>query len=635
VPPVSFVATAALELNGVTSPAWVVEKLVNGMGGIRSAILSCLDGCGRDEQRLLKRCSELMQRAELCGGAKPRSARRKNMTPEMVQQQKDADFLKHQRALFHGLKKGTFFESVDKLLRTKWKDWACVNSWKDKQAIVAKQIVDRAVLRGGHLPRSFLHPKTASEVQEHKDAVFIQKARLCLRRGLSADRKLWSATIGTFDTQWKDEWKLDKYTELEATKTCSEVVDRANRERNGALPRVKKNGLAQESRDAKWVQVQKMLYHGIISGIAYQSVFERLTKQWGDAWRATRKDKAIKFCMEVCDRADVRGGQMPTCSNKLRNGSPDERQEYVDGCWIRGQRQTFKNKDDAAYHVEVFERLFAKWPDWNSTSRGRPRMRREENDQKRPKTIVEEDSDAAGAGSGRARLAGPLTAWHQKWKSRTAASFVEAIQAAPEEWHKYHAVAAQQDARDPPETSVFTVLSQWLGKLAASQAGAASGAASGSHAASAVPPLRVVDLGCGTNGLKRACNELRLDWTCVDAVGADDTVTVGNLGALPDGGAWTGRFSAAVLSRALWATDKATVLAEVYRVLHHGAFLFAVEPVSKYRDAATGANTLPGLLTAAGFEVDLANSWGGGAGTGHTTSVYQFLLCKKPALAFL
>jgi hypothetical protein len=73
----------------------------------------------------------------------------------------------------------------------------------------------------------------------------------------------------------------------------------------------------------------------------------------------------------------------------------------------------------------------------------------------------------------------------------------------------------------------------------------------------------------------------------------------------------------------------------VYRVLHHGAFLFVVEPVSKYRDAATGANTLPGLLTAAGFEVDLANSWGGGAGTGHTTSVYQFLLCKKPALAFL
>ena len=66
--------------------------------------------------------------------------------------------------------------------------------------------------------------------------------------------------------------------------------------------------------------------------------------------------------------------------------------------------------------------------------------------------------------------------------------------------------------------------------------------------------------------------------------------------------------------RALWATDKATVLAEVFRVLHHGAYLFVVEPVSKYRDAVTGANTLPGLLTAAGFEVDLANSWGGGAG---------------------
>ncbi len=87
--------------------------------------------------------------------------------------------------------------------------------------------------------------------------------------------------------------------------------------------------------------------------------------------------------------------------------------------------------------------------------------------------------------------------------------------------------------------------------------------------------------------------------------------------------------------RALWATDKATVLAEVFRVLHHGAYLFVVEPVSKYRDAATGANLLPGLLEAAGFEVDLPNSWGGGGGTRATPSVYQFLLCKKPALVFL
>jgi superfamily II DNA or RNA helicase len=697
VPPVSFVATAAPDLDGATSPAWVVEKLVNGMGGIRSAILSCLDGRGRDEQFHLRRAREVVKRAvELRQGAKPVTIslkKRGGLTAENVQERADAQWLTKIRQHFlHGV----LSKAVEKVLTDQWPNWTKYFDIEQKAIATCQDVIARAIMRGGAMPRASekcdqefrdaawigtmrasllgirtkVHlfasvkklldaqwpdwaiarndehfavkrckdviqrsnterngakPKcldvrrTVFEQQEHSDALWLKGQRDAVL-GRNKVRKWFFAVKNLLDAQWPD-WLNVRDLVLKAVNKCAGVIDRANVLRDGAMPRcIGLDKKCQESLDARWLaEMRAAATGGNTTSKLYPEVEEMLNAQWGDVWRADLETLAILNCKEVMQRADLRGGTMPSMYNK--DADP---QQFRDTRWLTRMRTAYFGKQGTAIlYAKVKELLDSKWPDWKSE---RPRQRRRTADvSKEDPVVVASAVVSAGAGSGRARPAGPLTAWHQKWKSRTAASFVEAIQAAPEEWHKYHAVAAQQDARDLPETSVFTVLSQWLGKLAASQAGAAS----------AVPPLRVVDLGCGTNGLKRACSELRLDWTCVDAVGADDTVTVGNLGALPDGGAWTGRFSAAVLSRALWATDKATVLAEVYRVLHHGAFLFVVEPVSKYRDAATGANTLPGLLTAAGFEVDLANSWGGGAGTGHTTSVYQFLLCKKPALAFL
>jgi superfamily II DNA or RNA helicase len=710
VPPVSFVATAAPDLEGDRSPAWVVEQLIHSVDGIRSAILSCLDGSGRSEERQLKKCRELMQRAGLRGGAWPICRQGIGMTPEMVQETKDAYFLKYQRGLFHGKHRSvqTFYSSVDELLKTMWRNWACIVSSEDKQEKAAQELVQRAVvLRGGKLPRLITLPKTAAEVQERKDALMLQCARICfLRPGQRGSKKVYSKTICVFDAQWKDTWRItvkeravrtcldvcrradiyrsgripSKCTQLQhgtteekqeyidgcwlhtqrknyknsnttsasyntqvftilfdkwpdwvndletlSLETCTAVIAYANDHCNGAMPRSRlcdKLVSSQEHANAEWLAGVRRFANGKSGIKLYPSVEVRLTRQWGDAWKTKPSNESVarEKCLLVIGRAEARGGQLP----KALSSDP---QQKKDAKYIEHQRRILEGKcPGAVLYPSVKAELDKKWPDWAKRQKQSRQRRRLNGDSAEVAVLTKETT--AGAGSGRARPAGPLTAYHQKWKSRTAASFVEAIQAAPDEWRQYHAIAAQQDARDPPECSVFVVLQQWLGKLAASQG-------SRSHATSVLPPLRVVDLGCGTNGLKHACSDLALDWTCVDAVAADDSVTVGNLGALPDGGTWTGRFSAAVLSRALWATDKATVLAEVFRVLHHGAYLFVVEPVSKYRDAATGANLLPGLLETAGFEVDLPNSWGGGGGTRATPSVYQFLLCKKPALAFL
>lgn len=206
------------------------------------------------------------------------------------------------------------------------------------------------------------------------------------------------------------------------------------------------------------------------------------------------------------------------------------------------------------------------------------------------------------------RVRSDLETYHQRWKSMNAATFVADVQASVDDWHDYHEVADEHDARDPDGGAVHKIARV----LQALPAG-----------------YRAVDLGCGRNRLRTLVPAL--EWTSVDAVAADATVKEHDLGCLPR--EWDQAFDVAILSRALWARNSATVVAEAHRVLKQGGSLVVCESFRRWWDAGAKTNTLQQLLCSHGFVIQTAH---GASPTDDTTDVFQYFVCVKPrvSLAF-
>ena len=191
--------------------------------------------------------------------------------------------------------------------------------------------------------------------------------------------------------------------------------------------------------------------------------------------------------------------------------------------------------------------------------------------------------------------------YHQTFKRMKSATFVKRVQQNRQEWHEYHRTADEHDQRDPEERRPVHKIAKAL--------------------ADVKPGKRAIDLGCGKNLLRTLAPHLR--WTSVDAVAADDTVVEADIAALPHEDE---EFSIAVLSRALWATNKDDVIREAMRVLVDGGQLIVCEAFRKWWDAHKNENTLVNLLRSSGCVVERTY----GASPADGDEVFQYIVCRKP-----
>lgn len=168
------------------------------------------------------------------------------------------------------------------------------------------------------------------------------------------------------------------------------------------------------------------------------------------------------------------------------------------------------------------------------------------------------------------------------------------------EWHEYHKVADEHDQRDPEERRPVNKIAKALANIKKGK--------------------RAIDLGCGKNTLRTLAPHLK--WTSVDAVAADDTVTEADITALPYEDE---EFHIAVLSRALWATNKEDVLKEAMRVLVDGGQLIVCESFRKWWDAEKNENMLVKMVEDAGFVVE--STFGTAPNDGN--EVFQYVICRK------
>ena len=211
------------------------------------------------------------------------------------------------------------------------------------------------------------------------------------------------------------------------------------------------------------------------------------------------------------------------------------------------------------------------------------------------------ESEKASASASPPRVLTALEKYHQTFKRMTSTNFTRRVQEKRQEWQEYHRIADEHDARDPEERRPVHKIAKALADVKKGK--------------------RAIDLGCGKNLLRTLAPHLR--WTSVDAVAADETVTEGDIAALPFEDE---EFSIAVLSRALWATNKADVIREAMRVLVDGGQLIVCEAFRKWWDAEKNENSLVKLLEDCGCVVEKTY----GATPEEGDEVFQYIVCRKP-----
>ena len=196
----------------------------------------------------------------------------------------------------------------------------------------------------------------------------------------------------------------------------------------------------------------------------------------------------------------------------------------------------------------------------------------------------------------------PLEEFHKRFKSMNAQTYAKTI--TPEEFNKYHEIANTYDKRDLPENRPIEKIAALL-------------------ADSNKSSYSAIDLGCGTNQLRKHSAVSKMKWTSVDVHASDETVTIADMADLPTE---EETYDIAVMCRSLWARNHKDVLKELFRILKRGGRAFICESFRRWFDIKTHTNTLIKDLKDIGFEIIYEN---GTAGTDTTTDVFQYIVIRK------
>lgn len=196
-----------------------------------------------------------------------------------------------------------------------------------------------------------------------------------------------------------------------------------------------------------------------------------------------------------------------------------------------------------------------------------------------------------------------LEAYHKRFKSMNADTYASTIAENRAEFGAYHDIADAYDARDPPERQPLRKIASLLEPMNR-------------------PSYTAIDLGCGRNRLRTLPSVNRMKWSSLDVYAVDDTVIVGDMGALPFE---EETYDIAVLSRSLWARNHMDVLREIWRILKVGGRAVICESFRRWL-SDEGENELIKCLRECGFEVIKEE---GTSDKDLTEDVFQYVVVRK------
>lgn len=332
-----------------------------------------------------------------------------------------------------------------------------------------------------------------------------------------------------------------------------------------------------ESSLARWVGYQKQALKGNV-GVSYPSVVSYLDTEipgWSDDSILKIAMKKTVFLVEWVNKHK----RLPDITSK-------DASEHQAGQWLYALKQTFRNR---GLNSKIKTYLDENLPGWNHDRRESTR------------TIQQQTSQSEKQ---RQKVIPLISQLHKQYKTMHSETFKDKMDS--KHFIEYHQLAKKLDITDEVDQQVPNVL-VFLIKHTLNISNILK-----------LEKQKIIDLGCGTFNFPSALykkfktdrnrdklqNIIVENYLGIDIVDArkhdliDDLITkelkfipanIANLEGIDDSS-----FDIAILSRALWATNKKDVLKEARRVVKHGGRLIVCEPFKRWWKDNT--NTLISLL---------------------------------------
>ena len=382
-PPLDAKKRTAMKVH--TNPDILVLWKLNSNADLTKDICSCVIDCEVVKYDPMVVAQGIVERAlkrvEEGGELLPKEwAKSKQITPELIQEAKDATKLATWKRVLEGkAKNGTKCSNeIRDYLDINLPNWRLNVSFEEKALKNAKSIVERAYQRKENnlhlIPTAIAMPKTDKEKQEFKDACLLTRWKQAMK-GMKGVGFCYKSVSNYLDEHLPD-WNLEIDLEENAKKSAKDIVERAyNRKEQNLhlLPKCFSNPKTeiekQEQKDAKKLETWRGVVNGRKCSVqCYSSVINYLN-EYLPTWisQYDLEEKMLKDAKEIVKRAYERKEQklnlLPKSYKKPKNNL--EKQELKDSQKIARWKMILKGTSTGKCSKELCNYLDEHLPGWN------------------------------------------------------------------------------------------------------------------------------------------------------------------------------------------------------------------------------------------------------------------------------
>ena len=588
-------------------------------------VCSCVIDCEVVKQDPMEVAMGIVERAKLreANGGKllPRQIQYKNKfrsTPELEQQHLDARRLERMRKKCR--------VDVRNYLNTELPGWDVVVDWSKIAMRDAILIVERATLRQSNgsalLPKRIRHKEkrqyaTQEKIQEHCDYQRLSGWK-------KPNKKCPKNVIDYLDLNLSG-WRKKIDIEDIAMISAKGIVDRAEMRKNDEnlkkenknkkhawwLPRHKNKNMdnndamrIQEDKDAKKLDRFKNVLNGSsLRGCCPDNV-KRFLDEKLPGWKSDNDEISLEFAKAIVERANLRKKDknleeenengikrrlhwwLPRrFDNENERNTEELEQEHSDACKLGNLRQALKGSKNSKCSSEVSNYLDEHLQGWRKTEYKKQskeernlyknEWKKNKKNMKLSKPKTESEPQQETTQQKRQRNKSKLTELHRTYKTMKSSTLAERFQQSPQEWHEYHEISEENEKsfveEEIPRNQIINEMN---------------------HGIISRKKKEVVDLGCGKAQISKYFKDSpRFNFTNYDLVACDDSVTVCDISKTP---LEDNSVDIAILSLAMWCTNREDNIQEAYRILDSQGLLFISEATKKWSELDENGNIVEG-----------------------------------------
>ena len=181
------------------------------------------------------------------------------------------------------------------------------------------------------------------------------------------------------------------------------------------------------------------------------------------------------------------------------------------------------------------------------------------------------------------RTKSEISILHQKYKTMNSQTLHKHFEDNPEDWENYHKISEENEESFPDEEIPYKKIIDYLEKIPGKK------------------EKVIIDLGCGKARVSEHFQDSdRFKFINMDHVSCNDSVTKQDI---QNTGLDDYSQDIAILSLAMWGSNKNDYITEANRILEENGVLLIIEPTKRWTDEETNENKLVKLLEENNFTI--------------------------------